>query len=242
MGEALILLLSVFVAALTVLLLLDWLLPEYRPDTPGDRRRRWWRAQLRPLLPILVLILVLRGFVLEPFRIPSASMEPTLLAGDYILVDKNAYGVRLPIARSLLWEGRLPRRGEVAVFFPPADSRHFVKRIVGLPGDVIRYRDKHLFINGKAVPLRQNGNSLEEKLDGIWRPVYHDERRPGRDFTIRVSPGHYFMMGDNRDNSQDSRTWGEVPRRNLTGPAFYLWMHWGGLGYLPHFRRSGSIH
>lgn len=205
----------------------------------------------RSFLPVLLIVLVLRSFLVEPFQIPSSSMVPTLLVGDYILVNKFAYGVRLPVLNTKVIEVGEPQRGDVMVFFPPNDHRYFIKRVIGLPGDHIAYRDKMLYVNGEAVaqtliaqlpPLAPTYQILEEDLSGVRHAVRKDLRRVmPDDFETTVSSGHYFMMGDNRDNSSDSRVWGEVPERNIVGHAFAIWMHWEGLLSLPSFSRLGVI-
>jgi signal peptidase I len=205
----------------------------------------------RSFLPVLLIVLVLRSFLVEPFQIPSSSMVPTLLIGDYILVNKFAYGVRLPVINTKILDVGAPRRGEVMVFFPPNDDRYFIKRVIGVPGDRIEYRDKMLYVNGEAKqqdliaqlpPLDPQYQILQEDLDGVSHIVRKELYRSGPDhFTVTVQPGHYFMMGDNRDNSSDSRVWGQVPERNIVGKAFAIWMHWEKLASLPNFSRAGAI-
>lgn len=205
----------------------------------------------RSFLPVLLIVLVLRSFLVEPFQIPSSSMVPTLLVGDYILVNKYAYGIRLPVLNTKVIDVGEPQRGDVMVFFPPNDHRYFIKRVIGLPGDHIVYRDKVLYVNGEEMPqtliaqlppLAPTYQILEENLASVTHVVRKDLRRHIPDnFETTVSPGHYFMMGDNRDNSSDSRVWGEVPERNIVGNAFAIWMHWEGLLSLPSFSRMGAI-
>ena len=197
--------------------------------------RPWYVEYSRSFFPVIVIVLVVRSFLVEPFRIPSASMMPTLLAGDFILVNKFSYGVRLPVANvKILGDGR-PERGDVAVFRYPEDpSVAFIKRIVGLPGDRLRYQNKVLFING--TPANQT-----PVADGQWEseglytrtedlgPVEHEilvrefGRLGGAEWT--VPEGNYFVLGDNRDNSRDSRFWGYLPDENLIGRAFVIWMN-----------------
>jgi signal peptidase I len=196
-------------------------------------------------------VLVLRSFVVEPFQIPSSSMVPTLEIGDYILVNKFSYGLRLPVARTKVVEIGEPQRGDVVVFFPPNDNRYFIKRLIGLPGDRISYRNKQLTVNGVPVdqrvlaelPVRNPSEQLiEENLLGVSHLVRNEMYMNSREFDeIVVEPGHYFMMGDNRDNSQDSRYWGQVPEANLVGKAFAVWMHWASLRELPSFSSVGAI-
>jgi signal peptidase I len=205
----------------------------------------------RSFLPVLAIVLVLRSFLVEPFQIPSSSMVPTLLVGDYILVNKFTYGVRLPVLNTKVLDVGEPKRGDVMVFFPPGSDKYFIKRVIGLPGDRIEYRRKVLFVNGRQVeqeliaqlpPLAPTYQILEENLDGVAHVVRKELLRSGPDdFSLTVQPGHYFMMGDNRDNSSDSRVWGQVPERNIVGKAFAIWMHWGSFLSLPDFSRVGSI-
>ncbi|CAH0990416.1 Signal peptidase I [Sinobacterium norvegicum] len=219
----------------------------------------------KSLTPVLALVLVLRSFIVEPFQIPSGSMEPTLQIGDFILVNKFSYGLRLPVIRTKVWENDEPQRGEVMVFFPPHDPRYFIKRVVGIPGDQIAYKGKQLFVNGEAVeqqliaqlPVgRPAFADLKENLNGIEHTSRVNLRRSSDfsrlqnqgcvaglkpDFEITVKAGHFFMMGDNRDNSSDSRCWGQVPEENIVGRAFAIWMHKEPGLKLPTFSRVGFI-
>ena len=219
----------------------------------------------KSFFPVLAVVLVLRSFLVEPFQIPSASMVPTLRQGDFILVNKFSYGIRLPVIGTKILEVGQPQRGDVMVFFPPNDKRYFIKRVIGLPGDQITYKDKVLYINGQAVPqtltaelppFNPRERILREDLAGHVHDVRHDllalgaaaqfdatlipGASPG-DFSVTVLPGHYFMMGDNRDNSQDSRFWGQMPERNIVGKAFAIWMHWDAFFSIPSFQRVGKI-
>lgn len=199
----------------------------------------------REFFPILLVVVVLRSFIYEPFQIPSPSMVPTLKIGDYILVNKYAYGLRLPVTGTKILDVGEPERGDVMVFYPPHDSRYFIKRVIGLPGDHIEYRNKVLRINGKLAdqkvlatlpPGEPKVKVIEENLDGVDHLSYHYIHRDFPDFEVTVSPGHYFMMGDNRDNSADSRMWGEVPEQNIVGKAVAVWLHWPSMGQLPEFK------
>lgn len=204
----------------------------------------------RSFFPVLLVVLVLRSFIVEPFQIPSSSMVPTLQVGDYILVNKFAYGLRLPVLGTKIVEVGEPQRGDVMVFFPPNDQRYFIKRVIGLPGDTLAYRDKVLYINEQPASqellalLPPEGPSValvSEQLGEARHLVHNSLRSPASDFEVTVRPGHYFMMGDNRDNSADSRVWGQVPEGNIVGKAFAIWMHWRSLGRLPSFERVGAI-
>ncbi len=205
----------------------------------------------RSFFPVLFVVFVLRSFLVEPFQIPSASMVPTLQVGDYILVNKYTYGIRLPVLRTKVMDLNTPERGDVMVFFPPhKNDTYFIKRVVGLPGDSVRYIDKKLYINGELMPqellaqlppARPRYRLSSENLDGVSHPVQSDLARPSDNFAITVKPGHYWMMGDNRDNSSDSRVWGQVPEEDIVGKAFAIWMHWESFLSLPSFSRAGAI-
>ncbi|ASK18439.1 MULTISPECIES: signal peptidase I [Halomonadaceae] len=203
----------------------------------------------RSFFPVLLVVLVVRSFIIEPFQIPSGSMKPTLEVGDFILVNKFAYGLRLPVLHSRFLEVDDPERGDVMVFrFPEEPSVNFIKRVVGLPGDRIRYEGKQLYVNGEPVTkaLIEEGPELspqqlllEEQLGSVSHYIYNNPRDPGPQMREVVVPdGHYFTMGDNRDHSNDSRYWGFVPEDNIVGRAFAVWMHWdGGLPSFTSVRR-----
>ena len=205
----------------------------------------------KSFFPVLFIVFVLRSFLVEPFQIPSSSMVPTLQVGDYILVNKFTFGVRLPVVRTKVLEMNEPTRGDVMVFFPPhLNDTYFIKRVVGLPGDRIRYIDKTLYINGEEVsqdllaqlpPGRPRYRLTAESLGETTHELQTDMLRRNDDFSVTVKPGHYFMMGDNRDNSSDSRVWGQVPERDIVGKAFAIWMHWDSFFTVPSFQRVGSI-
>lgn len=202
--------------------------------------------------PILLLVFFLRSFLFEPFQIPSGSMIPTLQVGDFIVVNKFSYGVRLPIVGTKIIPTGEPQRGDVIVFIPPHDDRYFIKRLIGLGGDHIQVIDNQVFVNGEPLErefvARLGSNSyghldLMEEKDG---DVVHEIQvsvpatRLGTNFETVVPEGHYFMMGDNRDNSLDSREWGSVPESNIVGKAVAIWMHWRPWS-LPSFHTVGSI-
>jgi len=220
----------------------------------------------KSFFPVLAIVLVLRSFLLEPFQIPSGSMKPTLEVGDFILVNKFAYGIRLPVVDTKVVEVGDPQRGDVMVFrYPSNPSINYIKRVVGLPGDRIAYtQDKRLLVNGQSVAEellgeepRSLGRTLvyREKLgeaEHLIRKQLHRNVRPGDEWVVPL--GHYFMMGDNRDDSNDSRywndgaipkeLWGMVPDRNIVGKAFAVWLSWPDpkLRSLPNFYRVGLIH
>jgi signal peptidase I len=217
----------------------------------------WWLDWTAGLFPVIISVFFLRSFLVEPFKIPSGSMIPTLLVGDLILVNKFTYGLRLPVLNAKITEGTPPQRGDVMVFrYPPKPSLDYIKRVVGLPGDTVAYINKRLTINGQPVPtatlpeffdddVMRYFKQFEEVLGDKKHQLLNDDERPafvpgadnfaGRDgclysvegVTCKVPQGHYFMMGDNRDNSLDSRYWGFVPEKNIVGRAFFVWMNFG---------------
>ncbi|MCB1705439.1 MAG: signal peptidase I [Halioglobus sp.] len=204
----------------------------------------------KSFFPVLFIVFVLRSFIVEPFQIPSSSMVPTLLVGDYILVNKFTYGIRLPVVRTKVIDINEPQRGDVMVFFPPhMNDTYFIKRVIGLPGDTVSYRNKQVYVNGEKlsrVPADDPGLDpryrIEEELIGDSQHLMQvDKLRPSAEFSEVVKPGHYFMMGDNRDNSSDSRVWGQVPEEDIVGKAFAIWMHWDSFLSLPGFDRVGKI-
>jgi signal peptidase I len=203
----------------------------------------------RSFFPVIFAVLILRSFLVEPFRIPSGSMMPTLLVGDFILVNKFSYGIRLPVLNKKIIELGEPQRGDVIVFrYPKQPWIDYIKRVVAVPGDTLRYQDKVLYINDKPMPQTNQGTytgigsgvqmtgayRLLEDLEGTEHEILVHPMAPNlamgcnvlRNGPIRVPPGHYFAMGDNRDNSNDSRCWGLVPDENLVGKAFGIWMNW----------------
>jgi signal peptidase I len=195
----------------------------------------------RSLFPVILAVLVLRSFVVEPFRIPSGSMMPTLLVGDFILVNKFAYGVRLPVINAKVLDTGEPERGDVTVFrYPKNPSVDYIKRVIGLPGDKVAYYNKQLFINGEPAKQEAQGTFIGtgsgvsmsgakkrlEHLLGVDHNILIDENRGTMEGEFTVPAGQYFVMGDNRDNSNDSRYWGFVPEENLVGKAFMIWMNW----------------
>lgn len=209
----------------------------------------------RSFFPIILVVLVLRSFLVEPFRIPSGSMMPTLLAGDFILVNKFSYGLRLPVTDTKIIGVGSPQRGDIMVFrFPQDPSVDYIKRVIGLPGDRIRYQDKTLYINGEKIEqqyrgeytgvgagLGMSGASLRtEKLGDEEHEILVQSRHRIAEGEWVVPEGHYFAMGDNRDNSNDSRFWGPVPERNLVGRAFMIWMSWDSASSSVNWSRIGT--
>ena len=225
----------------------------------------WWLDWTAGLFPVIAVVFVLRSFLFEPFKIPSGSMIPTLLVGDLILVNKFHYGVRLPVVNTKVLSNNEPQRGDVMVFrYPPQPSLDYIKRVVGVPGDEVAYLNKQLTVNGQPVPKvaqpdffdpdsMRYGKQFQETQNGKTYGTLNDNDRPAfvpgaSDFAFKdqcnytvegvvckVPAGHYFMMGDNRDNSLDSRYWGFVPEANIVGKAFFVWMNFG------NFKRIGGF-
>lgn len=206
----------------------------------------------RSFFPVLLLVLVVRSFLYEPFRIPSSSMVPTLLVGDFIFVNKFTYGLRLPVAHTKILNIGKPERGDVIVFRLPSDPNvNYIKRLVGLPGDTIIVLNKRVYINDELVALEQNGLYVRpgrpaallavEQLGDVSHEVLLEPMQIGREGTYTVPEEHYFMMGDNRDNSQDSRfpQVGFVPEGNVVGKAVRIWMNWD-FSSTPQWQRIGN--
>ena len=226
-----------------------------RKKRDKDAKSPWWVEYGASFFPVILFVFVLRSFIVEPFRIPSGSMLPTLQAGDLILVNKYTYGIRLPIIHNKVVSLGEPARGDVMVFRYPVDPAvDYIKRVVALPGDEVAYLNKRLYINGQEVPVERDGDFFEpdrmafaaqyiEKLGDVDHKIIVDNnirqdlrpiwRFPGREncefnfegLICRVPEGVYFMMGDNRDNSLDSRFWGFVPESHIVGKAFFIWMN-----------------
>jgi signal peptidase I len=229
-------------------------------------RQPWWVEYSVSFFPVILIVFLLRSFLVEPFKIPSSSMVPTLLVGDFILVNKFTYGIRLPVANRKIVPLGEPQRGDVMVFRYPEDpSLDYIKRVVGVPGDRIEYRNKRLSVNGQPVPLRQVDDYLSkermqfsrrylETLNAVDHEILLEDDAPAfvapsrafphaqncnynmNGLACTVPPGHYFMMGDNRDNSSDSRVWGFVPDENIVGKAFFIWLNLNELGRFGSFR------
>ena len=205
----------------------------------------------RSTFPVLFIVMLIRSFIVEPYKIPSGSMIPTLKIGDFILVNKFSYGLRLPVIGTTIYNVGVPKFGDVMVFKQPGkENINFIKRVIGVPGDIISYKNKKFYINGVAIEkelladnqdnkitlfnecygdschyIQTNNNKFNSAAEGIWK----------------VPANMYFVAGDNRDNSHDSRFWGFVPDKNIVGKAFYIWMNWQGFSSLPSFSNNGVI-
>ena len=229
-------------------------------------QRPWYLEYTASFFPVILLVFVLRSFLFEPFRIPSGSMIPTLQIGDLILVNKYQYGIRLPVIHKKIVELGSPQRGDVMVFrFPHNPSQDYIKRVVGLPGDRVEYADRRLSINGEPVPEQPLARYFEEervqyyaqfleRLGSVAHRIILSEgpgvppmrafvhthpqacRYSASGVACTVPAGHYFVMGDNRDNSEDSRFWGFVPDENIVGRAFFIWMNFGNIGRIGGFQ------
>ncbi|MGH8745333.1 MAG: signal peptidase I [Burkholderiales bacterium] len=262
MSFALFLLILLVVTGAVWLLETIWL----RKRRTAQAQQPWWVEYSVSFFPVIVVVFMLRSFVVEPFKIPSGSMIPTLHVGDFILVNKFDYGIRLPVLNRKIIAIGNPQRGDIMVFrYPDDPSLDYIKRVVGLPGDKIEYRNKRLTINGHLVVERQIDDYLSkermqfyrryvEDLGGVKHEILIDQNAPDyvpqlRTFPFSkncnynsdslvctVPPGNYFMMGDNRDNSSDSRVWGFVPDANIIGKAFFIWLN------LSDLSRFGPLH
>ena len=201
--------------------------------------------------PVILLVLVFRSFLLEPFQIPSESMVPTLEIGDFIVVNKYAYGLRVPVLGTKIIDIGEPQNGDVMVFIPPHKNEYFIKRVVGVPGDTVLYdANKVLHINGEPVertlvarvpPARPVTNVYQETIGDSVHRIHTDVFRGSKSRTFVIPEGEYLMMGDNRDRSEDSRSWGLATDRNIIGKAFAIWVHKDPGFKLPTFKRNGLI-
>lgn len=244
---------ALFMVAILVVTGFIWLLDSLvlRKKRPAGVAEPAAVEYAKSFFPVILVVFFVRSFIVEPFKIPSGSMMPTLLAGDYILVNKFNYGLRVPILNNTFIEMNHPSRGDVFVFhFPPEPSVDYIKRVVGLPGDKIRYQDKRLTINGKLLDVQDVGDYVyvkpglnmvtakqyREQLGSVQHDILINEwvgsydsdaigAKFANDEEVVVPAGHYLAMGDNRDDSSDSRVWGFVPEKNLVGKAFFIWMN-----------------
>ena len=242
------LILVILVAVTGVVYLFDVVF--LRRNRPEGATVSPWVEYPVSFFPVLLVVLVLRSFLIEPFKIPTGSMIPTLLVGDYILVNKFAYGLRLPVIGTEIVPVGTPQRGDVMVFkYPEKPSINYIKRVIGVPGDHIRYENKQLLINGKPMDQTLEAQLpagtpefkiYNEDLGGVNHDIMVTLQRPSEQVMSWVVPkDSYFMMGDNRDNSRDSRYWGFVPDKYIVGKAFAIWMHMPG--WVPSFERDQFI-
>ena len=242
------LILVVLVGVTGFVYLLDILM--FRRSRPEGAPMPVWIEYPVSFFPVLLVVLVLRSFLVEPFKIPTGSMIPTLLVGDYILVNKFAYGLRLPVLGTEIVPVGKPQRGDIMVFkYPENPSINYIKRVIGVPGDKITYRNKQLFINGEPMPQvleaqlpagRPEFKIYTEQLDGVNHSIMVTlQRSPEAEESWIVPEDGYFMMGDNRDNSRDSRYWKFVPNELIVGKAFAIWMHMPG--WIPSFERNQLV-
>lgn len=249
-----------FLAAATaltgIIILFDKLFfAKKRAAAHGHDKLPAWIESAYSFFPVLLLVLLFRSFVFEPFRIPSSSLEPTLLIGDFILVNKFDYGLRFPVLKTKFYQNKEPQTGEIVVFRYPNDpSKDYIKRVIGVPGDHITYHDKVLKINDKEAPqelekfvTNQNSEGMNwqvalkhEDLLGTKHSIYQRPDVLSPDQEVVVPPGQYFVMGDNRDDSNDSRVWGFVPEENLIGRAVIIWFSWDNIHHTIRWNRIGK--
>ncbi len=251
---------SFFLVVATLVTGIIWggyrLILKYSPPSPEEKKEPILVEYARSFFPIVLVVLLLRSFLVEPFRIPSGSMMPTLLIGDFILVNKFSYGIRLPVLNNKIIEIGEPKRGDIVVFrYPKNPTVDYIKRVVGIPGDRVAYYNKQLYINGKRVKQISLGsyqgvgqgqsmtgaNYLLEDLSGVEHGILTQPGMPSVEGVYVIPEGQYFVMGDNRDNSNDSRYWGTVPEQNLVGKAFFIWMNWDWQNKGVGFNRIGTV-
>jgi len=223
----------------------------------ADANPPWIIEYSRAFFPILLIVLLIRSFLFSPYRVPTGSLEPTIMPGDFIVVSKYAYGLRLPVLGTKIASTGSPKRGDVVIFHWPVDpSIIYAKRLIGLPGDHLQYRDKTLFINGKPANKTYILNTYDREPGEIAIPALIMKEKLSKDlshlillhqtggqstsFDVIVPPNHYFMMGDNRDNSSDSRVWGPVPEKYLIGKALFTWMSWDSNQFRIRWHRLGK--
>lgn len=226
----------------------------HRHDQPGTLVRN-----SKEFFPVLLLVWVIRSFIIQPYQVPTGSLEPTVIPGDFIVVKQYPYGIKFPIGNYTLIKTGQPKTGDIVLFYYPIDPRMvYVKRVIGTPGDHIVYKNKILYINGKKAPQQpvsmdqdvepgQDPISVQrwrENLNGVVHDIFiQPEGGETQDIDVVVPDKMYFMMGDNRDDSDDSRMWGFVPERNIIGQAFGVWMSWDANNHSIRFNRIGkSIH
>lgn len=249
----LILFYAVVVTGVIVFLNAAFLAP--RRNRAGKKKLPLIIDHARSFFPILLIVFSVRSFAYEPFRIPSGSLKPTLLVGDFILVNKYDYGIRLPVIHTKILSTGEPKRGDIVVFRePPTETRDLIKRVIGVPGDHLSYKNKVLYINGKEISQefvkydtdQEDGLGpwsvvqKRENLLGLTHDIYQIPERENDDFDVTVPQGKYFMMGDNRDDSADSRVFGFLPEENIVGRADRIWMSYDSVKHPVRWSRVGS--
>ncbi len=250
------LILTLIVVATGVITLLDWLIWSKKRKADNKKQSKIVEYS-RAFFPVLLLVLVIRAFVVQLYRVPTGSLEPTVLPGDLIIVNQFDYGLHFPIGNFTLLKTGKPKRGDIALFYWPTHLKTIlVKRVIGLPGDHIVYKNKTLYINGKEMTKKFLGTAFDygnapgmtrlvdrysENLDGVKHQIFlWPEGGETQNIDVTVPKGDYFMMGDNRDNSDDSRSWGFVPARNLIGRAFGIVLSWDPVHHKIRWARSGD--
>lgn len=235
-----------------------WFYDKFAKKIPIDQPSFFFKTIefFRSLFIVFLIVLIIRSFIIEPYRIPSSSMMPTLLIGDFILVNKYHYGIRLPVIHSKIIANKSPQRGDIIVFrYPENPKLAYIKRVIGVPGDKIIYQYKKLYINDQLVSqtsqglyeaigsgiMMDNDFLITEYLDDTEYQILNNPLRASEQISYVVPKDHYFVLGDNRDNSKDSRYWGFVPEENLMGRAFMIWMNWDWKAGGINFSRIGTI-
>jgi len=249
--------LTIIVIIAGIITLLDKLF--WRKERPKNKKPNWIVEYSRSFFPVLLLVWAVRSFVVQPYRVPTGSLEPTVLPGDFIAVNQFAYGLKFPIGNFKLVSIGEPKRGDIVLFYAPLDpSTIYVKRLIGLPGDHVVYKNKTLYINGKKMEQKVIGKGYDddstslaymhpeilkqENLEGVKHNIYvWPQDGLTNNYDLVVPKGEYFMMGDNRDNSDDSRAWGFVPEHDLIGKAMIVWMSWDSVNYRVRWHRIGTI-
>jgi len=250
------LILLLLIIASGIIYLLDVLLLAKKRQQAGIEKQPLYIEYARLLFPVLLVVFLLRSFLIEPFRIPSGSLKPTLLVGDLIFTNKYTYGLRMPLLHNTIVPIHKPKVGEVVVFRWPVDpSLDYIKRFVGTSGDTVEYKDKVLFINGQEAKQEFIGYTTDsddgrnswkveirrETINGTSHKIYVRPDIPAHDFKITVPKGQYFAMGDNRDDSSDSRVWGFVPDKNIIGKAIMIWFSFNSATYSIRWDRIGDF-